>query len=416
LHAAIRFAPLLYMGTLTIFLFRPPDVDLFELDRLGFVLLVAACVVRAIILRKSFWPSLPLMWPMSLLLLLAVLSTLRQPYDSQTWSLVAAKFAVPYTLYYLAGLTFDTPAWLRRLEIFLLCVLAYLSLTAIFQLFGWDALIFPRYILNPELGIHLDRARGPFLQAVANGVTLNLLGLVALSGVCRGRVRGLVAAILFSALPIAILATMTRAVWLSFVGSVAWLGLSRRGIVRKASMALIALAAFALLVSLATLKSESGVLDRAEEQGPIDFRIAVYHAAWEMAGEKPLLGWGVNQMPQEIARRVEGYSAVAYAAHNSFLEILVENGLVGLALYLSIIVGLFRLTWKTGDNPASRGTLASNEFRRLWPVLICVYCFNACFVVMNYQFVNALFFTLAGALAASQAGSPGRRDAIVRTY
>jgi len=124
---------LIFLGTLLIFLFRPPDVGFYELDRWGFALLVAACVARALVLRKA---------PLALdsdglahgpALLLAVPSTLGQPYDSQTWSLLAAKFAVPYTLYYLAGLTFDTPAWLRRLEILLLFVLAYLSLTAIFS-------------------------------------------------------------------------------------------------------------------------------------------------------------------------------------------------------------------------------------------------------------------------------------------
>src|SRR6266700_7230810 len=190
LQIAVRITPLLFLGVLLIFLFRPPDVDLYELDRFGFLLLVAACLLRAVLLRKPLWPSVPLIWPMFLLLLLAVIPTLGQPYDSQTWSLVAAKFVVPYTLYYLAGLTFDAPALLRYLEIFLLVVLSYLSFTAIAQLLGWDALVFPRYILDPSIGIHIDRARGPFLQAVANGVTLNLLGLVALNKFCRGQLRG----------------------------------------------------------------------------------------------------------------------------------------------------------------------------------------------------------------------------------
>lgn len=251
---------------------------------------------------------------------------------------------------------------------------------------------------------------------MANGVTLNLLGLIALSGVCRGRIRGVIAVVLLSALPLAILATMTRAVWLSFAGSVAWLGLFRRGILRKASITLTVVAVLGLLINVMTSKSESALLDRAEEQSPIDFRVAVYHAAWEMAAEKPLLGWGVNQMPSEIARRVEGYKGIAYAAHNSFLEILVENGIAGLALYLSIAAGLFSLTRKRDVNPAYRGTFACEEFHRLWPVLVSVYCFNACFVVMNYQFVNALLFTLAGVLATPRPVSPGRPDTVVRAY
>ncbi len=411
LQIAVCVTPLFFVATLLIFLFRPPDVDLYELDRFGFLLLVAACLLRAVVLRKPLWPSLPLIWPMFLLLSFAVVTTLGQPYDSQTWSLLAAKFAVPYTLYYLAGLTFDTPASLRYLEIFLLFVLAYLSFTAIVQLLGWDALVFPRYILDPSLGIHIDRARGPFLQAVANGVTLNLLGLVALNKFCRGQLRGPIAVLLLSALPIAILATMTRAVWLSFAGSLAWLGLSQRGVLRKASIALTAVAVFGLLTSFAMPLRESTLLDRAEDQGPIAIRLAVYRAALGMAIEKPILGWGVNQMPQEVVRRVEGYRLQAYWAHNSYLEILVENGVVGLALYLSIAVGLLRVGRTKNTNNVWPGTLTGPGFRRLWPVLMCVYLFNACFVVMNYQFVNALLFTLAGVLAAHSPASLRTRHA-----
>ena len=410
-HAAVCFTPYLFLGTLLIFLFRPPDVNLHELDRIAFVVLVGACLVRAVLLRKPLWPSLPLIWPMFLLMLFAVVTTLGQPYDSQTWSLLAAKFAVPYALYYLSGLTFDSPASLRHLEIFLLCVLAYLSFTAIMQWLGWDALVFPRYILNSEIGIHTDRARGAFLQAVPNGVTLNLLGLIALSAICRKKLRGLLAALLLLTLPFAILATMTRAVWLSFAGSVAWLGLSQRGVLRKTSAALIGVAALGLLMSLVNPNNESALLDRAEEQGPIDIRLAIYRAALGMAIEKPILGWGVNQMPQEVVQRVEGYNLEKYWAHNSYLEILVENGVVGLGLYLSISMGLFRLGRSRCPDNVWRGTLASDEFRRLWPVLVCVYLFNACFVVMNYQFVNALVFTLAGVLASQQPASLRMRHA-----
>ena len=108
----------------------------------------------------------------------------------------------------------------RQFEVFALVVLAYLSFTAIAFLAGAHALIFPRFILDESLGFHADRARGPFLQAVANGVSLNMLGLVALHAYQRGRVRGLKSAVLLASVPVAILATMTRAVWLSFAGIV----------------------------------------------------------------------------------------------------------------------------------------------------------------------------------------------------
>jgi hypothetical protein len=38
----------------------------------------------------------------------------------------------------------------------------------------------------------------------------------------------------------------------------------------------------------------------------------------------------------------------------------------------------------------------------LWPIILAVYWFNAAAVVMSYQFVNALVFTVAGMLAAQR--------------
>ena len=159
-------------------------------------------------------------WPMIGLTVLGVASVIEQPFESQSWSLLAAKFFVPFILFHLAGLVFRDEPRLRQFEVFALVVLAYLCFTAIAFLAGAKPFIFPRFILDESLGYHADRARGPLLQAVANGVSLNLLGVLALHALLRGRIRGLKAAVLLVSLPVAILATMTRAVWVSFVVSV----------------------------------------------------------------------------------------------------------------------------------------------------------------------------------------------------
>ena len=80
---------------------------------------------------------------MAALLLLGLGSLLAQPYDPQSWSVFAAKWVVPFALYYLAGSVFDNPASLRRFETFTLVVLGYLCLIAILFLFGAKELIFP---------------------------------------------------------------------------------------------------------------------------------------------------------------------------------------------------------------------------------------------------------------------------------
>src|SRR5581483_4809806 len=232
-------------------------------------------------------------WPMIGLTVMALVSIASQPFDHETWSLLASKFIVPFALFHLAGLVFHDKGHFRQFEIFSLVVLAYLSFTAIAFLLGMQSLIFPRFILDESLGFHADRARGPLLQAVANGVSLNVLGLLAVHAYQRAKVRRKKILVLLAALPVAILATMTRMVWLAFVGSM--LGVLVRSGSRWLRQMWICVAMLAVLgiVVVSSSGGLSGSLsERLQERGPIDYRAAVYSGGWEMFLQRPWLGWG----------------------------------------------------------------------------------------------------------------------------
>jgi putative inorganic carbon (hco3(-)) transporter len=401
-QAMLAAPTVLLLAALTAMLLRPPDISFFEIDRVTFALLVVAVVGRAAITKQQFWILEGATWPMIGLTLLAVMSIIGQPFDSETWSLLAAKFVVPFALFHLSALIFRDERRLELFELFALGLLAYLSFTAIAFLVGAKSFIFPRFILDESLGYHADRARGPLLQAVANGVSLNLLGLLTLHAILRGRIRGLKAALLLASLPVAILATMTRAVWLSFVVSMGVLILRshNRGL-RRVSIAVAAVGALALLITLSFDDQRRALTERLHESGPLDFREAVYSGGWQMFLEKPFMGWGVNQMPSELARHVSGYNEKELYPHNTYLELLVEHGIVGLALYLWLIWELWKLGRGSVPQDECNGFL-NRSFHVMWPVLLAVYLVNAFVVVMNYQFVNGLLFVLAGMLAAQQ--------------
>jgi O-antigen ligase len=143
--------------------------------------------------------------------------------------------------------------------------------------------------------------------------------------------------------------------------------------------------------------------DRLRESGPLDYRQAVYAGAWQMFLEKPLTGWGVNQMPAELVRHVSGYKVKGKELdpHNTYLEILVEHGIFGFALYAWLMWEI----WRLGRGPVpqtERNGLLNQQFHAMWPIFVGIYLVNASVVVMNYQFVNGLLFTLAGMLAAQR--------------
>jgi O-antigen ligase len=400
---ALMAAPcFLFLAALTAMLLRHPDVSFYEVDRVAFVLLVLGVVGRAIVLREPLLVLERATWPMLGLSFLALASVAGRPFDNETWCLLAGKYLAPFTLFHLARLVFTSEARFRKFEIFALIVLAYLSFTAIAFLAGANWLIFPRFILNESLGHHADRARGPLLQAVANGVSLNLLGLLAFHACRRGAVRGAKIALLLVSLPLAILATMTRAVWLSFGGTVVALVFRcKNRVLLRSLIALVILGGVGFAVALIPGESEGALSERLEERGPVDYRAAVYAGGWQMFLEHPLTGWGFNRMPAELPRYVDGYKEKILYPHNTYLELLVEHGVFGLACYLWLMWELWRL--RRGAIPSGeRHGFLDREFHRLWPILLAVYWVNAAMVVMSYQFVNGLLFTIAGMLAAQQ--------------
>jgi O-antigen ligase len=402
LQLLMQSPSLLFLATLTAMLLRHPDVSFYAVDRVAFGLLILGVVGRAVVRRQPLFTVERATWPMLGLTVLAVASVMAQPFDNEAWSLIAAKFIVPFALFHLAGLVFTEERFLRQFEFFALGVLAYLSFTAVAFLVGATELIFPRFILDGSLGYHVDRARGPLLQAVANGVSINLLGLLAFHAFRRQRIRGLKALLVIASVPAAILATMTRAVWLSFAATMVVLIVrSPNHRIRRACLGLVLAAGAAVAVILSFPDLRTSLAERLEERGPVEFRQAVYTGGWEMFLERPLTGWGVNQMPGELARHVSGYKQRVLYPHNTYLEILVEHGLLGLGLYAWLMWEI----WRLGRGPIPRDErhgFLDQQFHSLWPLLLGVYWVNAALVVMNYQFVNGLLFTMAGMLAAQR--------------
>lgn len=390
----------LFLAALSAMLFRPPDLKAFPVDRVAFALLLCVMVTR-VLLRRDHLQIYASTYPMLGLLLLGLISAISQPYDAQTWSVLAAKWIVPFVLFHFAGVVFAQEEHRRKLETFSLAVLCYLSLTAVLFLVCAKAFIFPRFILDEGIGIHAERARGPFLQAVANGVCLNVLAIVALHSFERRRLRGIVAALLFVSTPLALLATKTRAVWLSAGVSIVAIAIFTRGRARMVSVCL-GLTAATVFCTAAVLQSNwDEWKQRIGDSSPVEFRLEMYRAGWQMFTEKPLFGWGGNALAQpEIERRVTGFRADYYIFHNTYLELAVERGLVGLGLYAWLIFTLFRLAspglWRDPSQFLGGG------FGSMWKILLCVYLINASAVVMNYQFVNGYVFTVAGILAAQQ--------------
>src|SRR5271163_2421344 len=97
----------------------------------------------------------------------------------------------------------------------------YLAFTASFEHFGINALIFPKYIVDPHVGIQFGRARGPMVGSNPMGEQLVVVFLVTC--LVMPFVRTLTKVFLHGLLllvTMGIYFTLTRGAWLSFAAAV----------------------------------------------------------------------------------------------------------------------------------------------------------------------------------------------------
>jgi len=249
--------------------------------------------------------------------------------------------AVPYVLFALAPVIFRTARSRSLLLAALVAAGLYLALTAFFEVLGAQALVFPRYINNPSLGIHVGRARGPFLEAAGNGAAIYICLVAAVVAAVTWRAGwrrnlAVVTAVLCSA---ALLLTLTRSVWVAAAAATTITMLSHPQLRRW----LVPVAVGAALMTGATLAAVPGLkqktLARESQRGPIYDRLNLNRAALNMVEARPLTGFGWDRF-KDVGTdyfQIGDYpltAGVGVGVHNAYFSHLAELGLVGASLWL----------------------------------------------------------------------------------
>ena len=201
---------------------------------------------------------------------------------------------VPFAMFFVAPLAFATERQRSILLGTLVALGAYLGLTALFESVGLRALVFPGYISDPAVGIHFGRARGPFVEAVANGMGLFTCATAAAVGLSRWegwRARYACWAVI-ALCAVGLLLTLTRSIWLSSVvaAALAFLAAPRlRGWLIPGAL----LGAIAVTGALAALPALNQRVDeRSTEQSSVWVRKNTNRAAVDMIEARPVAGFG----------------------------------------------------------------------------------------------------------------------------
>ncbi|MBV9465865.1 MAG: O-antigen ligase family protein [Solirubrobacterales bacterium] len=333
---------------------------------------------------------------------------------------------VPFVAFTIAPVVFRT----RRERTVLLVVLAisgaYLGLTALFETVGLHALVFPKYILDPNVGIHAGRARGPFAEASANGMALWVC--VVACALLAARVRA--TSTRWFVLLIALLSlggvffTLTRAIWFgAAIGGAVTLATYRP--LRKYLLAATLVGAAVVTVALVSIPGlASSVQQRTSTDATVWPRYNLNNAAVNMAEAHPLFGVGWDRftaVADHYYQLGKTYPLVtSTAVHNVYLSNLAELGLIGVTLWLAALVlglggALFRRAppelrrWQYGLTAiviewavcASFGPLAfAFANTSLWVWAGIVYGPTACPLVLKSRAIRAAASVNGGERAA----------------
>jgi O-antigen ligase len=247
---------------------------------------------------------------------------------------------VPFIVFLLAPKIFPTERQRMALVTTLVVLGLYLGVTAVLEGVGLTELVFPPYIGDASVGLHFGRARGPFVEAVANGLALFACATASILAFTRwqGRWWRRLALLVAGLCLLGIVFTLTRAVWVAtaIVPLVVMLTTPalRRHVIPAALVGVVLIGAAYLFVP--GLSDQIG--DRASSQQPVWDRLNTNAAAVRMVEERPLFGFGWDTFAEkgpDYMRQAADYpiTGIGLNVHNVPLSHAVELGLVGLLLW-----------------------------------------------------------------------------------
>ncbi|HEX4753912.1 MAG TPA: O-antigen ligase family protein [Solirubrobacterales bacterium] len=381
------------------------------LDRLVIAVAFAGALARPDMRRKILRR---LEQPLGLLLVLIIAYTVFSALRAGTlteknsfYALLDSLGIVPYALYIVAPVVFEAPEDRENLLWTLVLIGAYLGFTALFETIHLNALVFPKYILNPNVGIHFGRARGPFVEADANGLVMFACGVAATIALIRwrGERKAILAALVLFLCGTGIIFTLTRAIWIaSVVATLITLLLFKqlRRYFVPATLAIVVVAVGAL-VAIPGLASQAQ--ERSDALRPVWDRLNTDAAAVRMFEQRPLTGFGwytFEHTGPEYMRQAGGYplTGAGLNVHNVFLSRLAELGLIG------TLAAVIALLWAIIGSAIRAGPPEMHPWRMGLVAVAIQWIIVANFVPLTYALPTALLWLWAGILCPVPELSP----------
>lgn len=329
-------------------------------------------------------------------------------------------FGIPLGLFVLLRRARLTVPELNALFLILTGIAIYLAAMTIVEAFGWYHLILPPWIddpnFNPAWGGY--RIGGLLMQPEWNALAISLAMCVLafrrqsatlLSNAAR--MGGIVLCLA------AIYLSYTRAAWLGLLAAgipAFWYASVQRGVTLKRRLLFIG---FVLLVAAVTVLFPSQEAEsRMSDVGSVYFRLNVWAAGLRMVVHHPLFGVGFGEFASNVGNyeqaggwipAIGGGGEFGELAHNTFLSVAAELGVIGLILYIVTIIGVYKAA------RSAAGAMWGQTGKAWVDAFSIIYFVNVQFVTAHELNTNVMYFGVLGAISGSGlAGTQKLRSAV----
>jgi O-antigen ligase len=228
--------------------------------------------------------------------------------------------------------------WLLRA---IVCIGVYLAFTASFEHFGIHTLVFPKYILDPHVGIQFGRARGPMVGSNPMGEWLVVVYLAACLIMPFARTFSKVMLYgLILLVAMGVYFTLTRGVWLSFA-AVLLLTSTLGGKFGTQSRLIMVVVLVAFFAGVGSKFSFSGETLFSRRQNTVEYRMSNNKTTFNMGMANFLTGVGYGGFKANWAKYFgseerELTRDLTDGNHNTYLGLFADLGFPGVALYVTL--------------------------------------------------------------------------------
>lgn len=270
-----------------------------------------------------------------------------------------------------------------------------LVVIALMEGVGLRDYVFPHYIADKTIPLHLDRARGPFLNAAFTGMALCVCLVAGLSLLPLSRfptrIMQLAALALF--VP-AIYFTRTRSVYLALciIAAGAIVGMRTTFPKWKVYTLPLCLVGALLAANLGRFASEERTSGGLGQMREVAIRFELANKSLEIIRERPFFGLGLAQFRSTAVASLDE----AEYQHNHLLGLAAELGLTGLAVYMCFLGLLFWRLFRLLPYISEQRFYNTNFFFLLGLALLVNLISNTFVEPSLHIFSDANFFLFAG--------------------